>query len=64
MANFSTVVELYRKSSNRSFDGRSFSATVDIDSKTSILIDDLKDSSSTCGKFEDVEIDGKVVDIY
>ena len=64
MATFSTVVELFRESPNRTFDGRSFSATVDLNPKIIVLLIELKNPLSNHGKFEDVEIDNVIIDIY
>lgn len=64
MATFSTVVELFRASPDRTFDGRSFSATVDLNPKIILLLNDLKNPHSIHGKFEDVEIDNVIIDIY
>jgi len=60
MAEFSTVVELYRYCGHPKFDGRSFSATVELNDKTRQLINDIS-ASESLGRFEDVEIDGELV---
>ncbi|CAI0968875.1 hypothetical protein [Serratia quinivorans] len=62
MADFSTVVKLYRLSLNPQYDGRSFSATVELTSELFNIIKDIN-SSSVYGRFEDVEIDDDIVDL-
>lgn len=62
MANFSTVVELYRLSSKPSFDGRSFSATVELNTNILNLVNSLVAARNAYGCFEDIEINGNLVD--
>ncbi|BBO61767.1 hypothetical protein [Serratia marcescens] len=62
MANFSTVVELYRLSSKPSFDGRSFSATVELNTNILNLVNSLVATRNAYGCFEDIEINGNLVD--
>ncbi|EII2810165.1 hypothetical protein LG734_005229 [Salmonella enterica subsp. enterica serovar Java] len=62
MANFSTVVELYRASSRPRFDGRSFSTTVVLDDTLSFIIKSLLNGNKGNGCFEDIEIDGEMFD--
>lgn len=63
MATFSTVVDLYRESPNAIFDGRSFSATVELTPRIATLIRELNISRGTCGKLEDIEVDEEIIDI-
>lgn len=56
MAEFSTVVELYRYCGYPEYDGRSFSATVELNEKIQQLIASIS-SVESLGRFEDVEID-------
>ncbi|HCD2758050.1 TPA: hypothetical protein NBL57_003913, partial [Klebsiella pneumoniae] len=62
MANFSTVVELYRASSKPRFDGRSFSATVVLDDALTCIIKSLLNANKSNGYFEDIEIDDELFD--
>ena len=56
MANLSTVVDFYRASSKPQFDGRSFSATVEINNNNQRLVNLLVNSHKAYGYFEDVDI--------
>ncbi|AOM40420.1 hypothetical protein [Xenorhabdus hominickii] len=62
MANFSTIVELYRASSKPSFDGRSFSATVELTDNVHKLIASLIEAKGSFGSFEDLELDGEHIE--
>lgn len=62
MANFSTVVDLYRASSKPRFDGRAFSTTVVLNDTLSFIIKSLLNSNKSNGCFEDIEIDGELFD--
>lgn len=62
MGDFSTVVELYRITPERNFDGRSFSTTVDFSNQVKNIISDLILCSPKLGQFEDIQIDGDYID--
>ncbi|HGT5966003.1 TPA: hypothetical protein ACM39P_005311, partial [Escherichia coli] len=62
MANLSTVVDFYRASSKPQFDGRSFSATVEINNNNQRLVNLLVNSHKAYGYFEDVDINNEFID--
>lgn len=62
MADFSTVVELYRLSSRPSFDGRCFSAIIPLDDNIINLIRSITNARGAFGRFEDIEINGETID--
>ncbi|EAA7254624.1 hypothetical protein DPU22_15490 [Salmonella enterica subsp. enterica serovar Newport] len=62
MTNLSTVVDFYRASSKPQFDGRSFSATVEINNNSLRLVNLLINSHKAYGYFEDIDINDEFID--